>query len=95
MTAPPDISTVGIVGGSLGGLFHAVALTELGLNVHVWERSTGRPDDRGAGIVLQPSVAWFLSEFTASTPTRSAFPSPTGSSSPRTGTSASCRCGSR
>ncbi|WP_345651514.1 FAD binding domain-containing protein [Streptomyces siamensis] len=63
MTTPPDISTVGIVGGSLGGLFHAVALTELGLDVHVWERSTGRPDDRGAGIVLQPSVAWFLSEF--------------------------------
>ncbi|MFJ6564685.1 hypothetical protein ACIQMV_33485 [Streptomyces sp. NPDC091412] len=63
MTTPPDISTVGIVGGSLGGLFHAVALTELGLDVNVWERSTGRPDDRGAGIVMQPSVAWFLSEF--------------------------------
>ncbi|MFD7593708.1 hypothetical protein ACFV6D_11830 [Kitasatospora sp. NPDC059812] len=63
MTATSGITSVGIVGGSLAGLFHAVALTALGLDVDVWERSTGRPDDRGAGIVLQPDVAWFLREF--------------------------------
>lgn len=74
MTAPPSISTVGIVGGSLGGLFHALALAELGLDVNVWERSTGRPDDRGAGIVLQPSVAWFLSEFTGVDPSQVSVP---------------------
>ncbi|NEB96238.1 hypothetical protein [Streptomyces bauhiniae] len=74
MTALPDISTVDIVGGSLGGLFHAVALTELGLDVNVWERSTGRPDDRGAGIVLQPGVAWFLGEFCGVDPDRVSVP---------------------
>ncbi|MFD4605159.1 hypothetical protein ACFWPQ_44970 [Streptomyces sp. NPDC058464] len=63
MSAVSDIKSVGVVGGSLGGLFQAVALAELGLEVTVWERSAGRPDDRGAGIVLQPSVAWFLNTF--------------------------------
>ncbi|MEU6577175.1 hypothetical protein [Streptomyces sp. NPDC046805] len=63
VTSLSDIKSVGIVGGSLGGLFQAVALAELGLDVTVWERSSGRPDDRGAGIVLQPSVAWFLNMF--------------------------------
>ncbi|WP_432187812.1 hypothetical protein [Streptomyces sp. Tue6028] len=63
VTTAPGIASVGIVGGSLGGLFQAVALAELGLDVTVWERSVGRPDDRGAGIVLQPSVAWFLRMF--------------------------------
>lgn len=74
MTALPDIATVGVVGGSLAGLFHAVALTELGLDVDVWERATGRPDDRGAGIVLQPGVAWFLNEFTGVDPERVSVP---------------------
>ncbi|MFD4507071.1 hypothetical protein [Streptomyces sp. NPDC058457] len=63
MSAVSDIKSVGVVGGSLGGLFQAVALAELGLDVTVWERSAGRPDDRGAGIVLQPGVAWFLNTF--------------------------------
>ncbi|MFD5563417.1 FAD binding domain-containing protein [Kitasatospora griseola] len=74
MTATPDITSVGIVGGSLAGLFHAVALTGLGLEVDVWERSTGRPDDRGAGIVLQPGVAWFLREFCVVDPDRVSVP---------------------
>lgn len=52
-----------IVGGSLGGMFHAVALTRLGVDVTVLERSTERPADRGAGIVLQPTVEHMLSEF--------------------------------
>ncbi|MER6002756.1 hypothetical protein ABT120_29585 [Nonomuraea angiospora] len=74
MTIVADIKTVGIVGGSLGGLFQAVALTELGLDVTVWERSAGRPDDRGAGIVLQPGVAWFLSMFCGVDPDRISVP---------------------
>ncbi|WP_335937311.1 FAD binding domain-containing protein [Streptomyces sp. PTD5-9] len=74
MTAVPDIETVGVVGGSLGGLFQAVALTELGLDVTVRERSSGRPDDRGAGIVLQPSVARFLTVFCGVTPDRISVP---------------------
>lgn len=52
-----------IVGGSLGGMFHAVALTRLGVDVTVLERSAARPADRGAGIVLQPTVELLLSEF--------------------------------
>ncbi|MET9243231.1 hypothetical protein [Nonomuraea sp. NPDC003709] len=74
VTGVADIKTVGIVGGSLGGLFQAVALTELGLDVTVWERSAGRPDDRGAGIVLQPGVAWFLSMFCGVDPDRISVP---------------------
>ncbi|MFJ6141503.1 hypothetical protein [Kitasatospora sp. NPDC092286] len=74
VTATPDITSVGIVGGSLAGLFHAVALTGLGLDVDVWERSTGRPDDRGAGIVLQPGVAWFLRELCGVDPDRVSVP---------------------
>ncbi|MFB6986885.1 hypothetical protein [Streptomyces sp. NPDC056304] len=74
MTTVPDIESVGVVGGSLGGLFQAVALTELGLDVTVWERSSGRPDDRGAGIVLQPSVAWFLNMFCGVDPDRISVP---------------------
>lgn len=52
-----------VVGGSLGGLFHAVALSRLGVEVTVVERSAARPADRGAGIVLQPTVEHMLSEF--------------------------------
>ncbi|WP_189188288.1 FAD binding domain-containing protein [Streptomyces albiflavescens] len=74
MSTVPDIESVGVVGGSLGGLFQAVALAELGLDVTVWERSAGRPDDRGAGIVLQPSVAWFLSTFCDVDPDRISVP---------------------
>ncbi|MEU5101114.1 MULTISPECIES: FAD-dependent monooxygenase [unclassified Streptomyces] len=74
VTAVSDVRTVGVVGGSLGGLFQAVALAELGLDVTVWERSAGRPDDRGAGIVLQPSVAWFLSVFCGVDPDRISVP---------------------
>lgn len=60
-TAVPECCV--IVGGSLGGMFHAVALARLGVRVTVLERSAARPEDRGAGIVLQPTVAHMLSEF--------------------------------
>ncbi|MGL4552488.1 MAG: hypothetical protein ACRC33_15045 [Gemmataceae bacterium] len=45
-----------VVGGSLGGLFNAVALRDLGYDVMVFEKSSGLMRDRGAGIVLQGEV---------------------------------------
>lgn len=57
------VASAVIVGGSLGGLFHAVALRRIGVDVSVLERSAARPQDRGAGIVLQPTVEHMLSEF--------------------------------
>src|SRR5436190_58208 len=45
-----------IIGGSLGGLFNAIALRDLGCDVSVFEKSSGLMRDRGAGIVLQSEV---------------------------------------
>lgn len=45
-----------VVGGSLGGLFNAVALLDQGCDVTVYEKSSGLMKDRGAGIVLQGEV---------------------------------------
>ena len=39
-----------VVGGSLGGLFDAIALRSLGYEVDVYEKSSGLMQDRGAGI---------------------------------------------
>ena len=47
-TAPKVI----VVGGSLGGLFNAIALRSLGCEVDVFEKSSGLMKDRGAGIVF-------------------------------------------
>ena len=55
-TAPKVV----VVGGSLGGLFNAIALRSLGCEVEVFERSSGLMKDRGAGIVFQQEVAEFL-----------------------------------
>jgi 2-polyprenyl-6-methoxyphenol hydroxylase-like FAD-dependent oxidoreductase len=52
-----------VVGGSLGGLFNAIALRSLGCEVDVYEKSSGLMHDRGAGIVLQPEVAEFLTRY--------------------------------
>ena len=49
-------SKVVVVGGSLGGLFNAIALRSLGYEVDVYEKSSGLMQDRGAGIVLQGDV---------------------------------------
>jgi 2-polyprenyl-6-methoxyphenol hydroxylase-like FAD-dependent oxidoreductase len=49
-----------VVGGSLGGLFDAIALRSLGYEVDVYEKSSGLMKDRGAGIVFQPEIAEFL-----------------------------------
>lgn len=55
--------SVVVVGGSLGGMFHAVALASFGVKVTVLERAQERPLDRGAGIVLQPTVEHMLTQF--------------------------------
>src|SRR6202171_4130049 len=49
-------SKVIVIGGSLGGLFNAIALRDVGYDVNVFEKSSGLMRDRGAGIVLQSEV---------------------------------------
>src|SRR6266851_8987826 len=52
-----------VVGGSLGGLFNAIALRSLGFEVDVFEKSSKLMKDRGAGIVFQQEVAEFLTRY--------------------------------
>src|ERR1700693_577043 len=52
-----------VVGGSLGGLFNAIALRSLGCEVEVFDKSSGLMKDRGAGIVFQQEVADFLTRY--------------------------------
>jgi 2-polyprenyl-6-methoxyphenol hydroxylase-like FAD-dependent oxidoreductase len=56
-------SKVGIVGGSIAGCAAAIALDRLGCDVHLFERSSGALQDRGAGILLPPEVRDELIEF--------------------------------
>jgi 2-polyprenyl-6-methoxyphenol hydroxylase-like FAD-dependent oxidoreductase len=58
-TAPKVV----VVGGSLGGLFNAIALRTLGCEVEVFEKSSGLMKDRGAGIVFQQEVADLLTRY--------------------------------
>jgi 2-polyprenyl-6-methoxyphenol hydroxylase-like FAD-dependent oxidoreductase len=58
----PELKVV-VVGGSLGGLFSAIALRSLGYEVEVFEKSSGLMKDRGAGIVFQDEVGEFLTQF--------------------------------
>lgn len=44
--------SVGVVGGSLGGLTAALLLHDAGCDVHVYERSSSALDARGAGIAV-------------------------------------------
>ena len=52
-----------VVGGSLGGLFNAIALRSLGYEVEVFEKSSGLMKDRGAGIVFRHEVGEFLTRY--------------------------------
>jgi 2-polyprenyl-6-methoxyphenol hydroxylase-like FAD-dependent oxidoreductase len=52
-----------VAGGSLAGLFNAIALRSLGCAVEVFEKSSGLMKDRGAGIVFQQEVAEFLTRY--------------------------------
>jgi 2-polyprenyl-6-methoxyphenol hydroxylase-like FAD-dependent oxidoreductase len=58
----PAVKVV-VAGGSLGGLFNAIALRALGCEVDVFEKSSGLMKDRGAGIVFQQEVAEFLTRY--------------------------------
>ncbi|MBL1114394.1 FAD-dependent monooxygenase [Streptomyces sp. 110] len=49
-----------IVGGSVGGLAAAHEMRAVGVDAAVYERSAGRMEARGAGIVMQPEVAELL-----------------------------------
>lgn len=57
------VPKVVVAGGSLGGLFDAIALRSLGCEVDVFEKSSGLMHDRGAGIVFQQEVAEFLARY--------------------------------
>jgi len=57
-----DLKVV-VAGGSLGGLFNAIALRSLGCEVEVFEKSSGLMKDRGAGIVFQQEVSEFLTRY--------------------------------
>src|SRR6202158_448060 len=58
-TAPKVV----VIGGSLGGLFNAIALRSLGCEVEVFEKSSGLMNDRGARIVFQQEEADPLPRF--------------------------------
>ncbi|WP_336342681.1 FAD binding domain-containing protein [Halalkalicoccus ordinarius] len=51
-----------VSGGSMGGLFAALALREAGCAVDVFERASGELESRGAGIVAQPRMMKYLKE---------------------------------
>lgn len=51
-----------VSGGSMGGLFTALALGEAGHAVDVFERAAGELESRGAGIVVQPRMLGYLDE---------------------------------
>lgn len=56
MAVRADRTRVGIVGGSLGGLFAAVLLHRAGHDVTLFERSATGLERRGAGLVAQQEI---------------------------------------
>jgi 2-polyprenyl-6-methoxyphenol hydroxylase-like FAD-dependent oxidoreductase len=63
-----------VAGGSLGGLFNAIALRSVGCEVEVFEKSSGLMKDRGAGIVLQGEVFEFFRQHGIATPEEISVP---------------------
>lgn len=61
-TKPPSL-TAAVIGGSIGGLCTAIALTAAGIKVQLFERATGQLWSQGAGIVAQPDMINFLEEY--------------------------------
>jgi 2,6-dihydroxypyridine 3-monooxygenase len=53
---------IAIAGGSIGGLTAGVLLHELGLDVHIYERSSSALEARGAGIVVLPMTERYFVE---------------------------------
>ncbi len=60
-SAQPDFPKVIVIGGSLGGLFAAIALRSVNCDVEVFEKSPVNMKGRGAGIVMQMEIVNFLS----------------------------------
>ena len=56
----PTPRRIAIAGGSIGGLTAGVLLHELGLDVHIYERSTAALEARGAGIVVLPMTEQYF-----------------------------------
>ncbi len=56
-----------VIGGSIGGLSASIALSCKGYDVEIYERSSGRMQDRGAGLVIQPDMMDYLQEHHFST----------------------------
>ncbi|MGW1554525.1 FAD-dependent monooxygenase [Streptomyces sp. NPDC002346] len=63
-----------IIGGSVGGLAAAHELGSVGAEVAVYERSAGRTEPRGAGIVMQPEVEMLLERLGSSARSVSVLP---------------------
>ncbi|MER6609576.1 FAD-dependent monooxygenase [Streptomyces sp. NPDC000927] len=57
---PSKAVRIVIVGGSVGGLAAAHEMRAVGAEAAVYERSSGRMEARGAGIVMQPEVEALL-----------------------------------
>ncbi|MFF3734900.1 FAD-dependent monooxygenase [Streptomyces sp. NPDC002476] len=53
---PSKAVRIVIVGGSVGGLAAAHEMRAVGVEAAVYERSAGRMEARGAGVVMQPEV---------------------------------------
>ena len=76
---------VGVIGGSLGGLYTGLALRCIGCSVEIYERTQGYMEDRGAGLVVHNEMLEYLSS-TGLPPERpSAFPFINEGFSTRTG----------
>ncbi len=56
------LQRIAIAGGSIGGLTAGVLLHELGLDVHIYERSPAALEARGAGIVVLPMTERYFVE---------------------------------
>jgi 2,6-dihydroxypyridine 3-monooxygenase len=60
----PRWPRVAVAGGSLGGLFAALLLRDLGCEVDVFERATAELESRGAGIVVLDETLRYFRERT-------------------------------
>src|SRR5919112_4701340 len=61
-SAQSDFPKVAVIGGSLAGLFAAIALRSVKCDVEVFEKYPASMKGRGAGIVMQMETVNFLKE---------------------------------
>ena len=53
-----------VIGGSLGGLSVGLALLRAGCDIEIFERSSARMEERGAGLVVQHETRAFMEDYT-------------------------------